>query len=156
MPRPRQTALLLLLGVVALSGCASTVALEPADAAGDPACADVMVRMPDVLDGQERRWTDAQSTAAWGEPTAIIVSCGVTPPGPTEAQCITVGGMDWIVDESQAPTYRITSYGRVPALEIITDNESVGPTSVLDTIGTFAAPHLTRESACVESSSVLP
>lgn len=157
MLRPRLAVVsLLLVGAAALSGCAATVALEPAEDANDPRCADVMVRLPDTLDGQDRRRTDAQSTAAWGDPSAILLSCGVTPPGPTEAQCITVGGVDWIVDDSKAPTYVITTYGRVPAVQIITDNEVVSPTGALDSLGTMMSSFLTRESACVESSTVLP
>lgn len=114
------------------------------------------MQLPDRLDGQDRRWTDAQSTAAWGDPSAVVFACGVTPPGPTEAQCITAGGMDWIVDDSEAPVYRITSYGRVPAVEVITDNEVVAPTNVLETLGFIAADKLTRERSCVSSGSVLP
>ena len=112
--------------------------------------------LPDTLDGQERRWTDAQSTAAWGDPSAIVFACGVTPPGPTEAKCLPIGGVDWIIDESEAPVYRATSYGRVPAIEVITDNEVVGPTEVLETIGFLAADRLTRERSCVSTGSVLP
>ena len=158
MPSPRRTASLaaLLAGAAILTACSATVPLTAAPDADDPACAEVMVQLPDRLDGQDRRWTDAQSTAAWGDPSAVVFACGVTPPGPTEAQCITAGGMDWIVDDSEAPVYRITSYGRVPAVEVITDNEVVAPTNVLETLGFIAAAKLTRERSCVSSGSVLP
>ena len=72
-----------------LTGCTSTVSLEPAPDANDPACAEVTVRLPDDLAGQSRRWTDAQATGAWGEPAAVLLTCGVEPPGPTTLPCQT-------------------------------------------------------------------
>lgn len=156
MPRPRPAvAPLAVLAALTLTGCSTTVSMQPADQANDPLCADVMVRLPDALDAQPRRWTDAQSTAAWGDPSAVLLSCGVESPGPTEAQCITVAGVDWIVDDSAAPRYRITSYGRTPAVEVLTDNELVSPTTVLDGLGT-AVQQLPRERQCTSTSSVLP
>lgn len=156
MPRPRPTAVLLaVLTALTLSGCATTVSMQPVDEANDPLCAEVMVRLPDTLDGQQRRWTDAQATAAWGDPSAVLLSCGVVPPGPTEAQCITVAGVDWIVDDSAAPRYRITSYGRTPAVEVLTDNELVAPTTVLDGLAT-ALQQLPRDRQCTSTGSVLP
>ncbi|SFI28110.1 MULTISPECIES: DUF3515 family protein [Microbacterium] len=156
MPRPRPTAVLLaVLTALTLTGCATTVSMQPADDANDPLCAEVMVRLPDTLDGQQRLWTDAQSTAAWGDPSAVLVSCGVVPPGPTEAQCITVAGIDWIVDDSAAPRYRITSYGRTPAVEVLTDNEIVAPTTVLDGLAT-ALQQVPAQRQCTSTSSVLP
>lgn len=159
MSRPRPAVALLAalaaLGTLSLTGCAATVSMQPADDADDPLCAAVMVRLPDSLDGQQRRWTDAQSTGAWGDPSAVLLSCGVVPPGPTEAQCITVAGVDWIVDDSDAPRYRITSYGRTPAVEVLTDNEIVAPTSVLDGLAT-AVQQLPKERQCTSTSSVLP
>ncbi len=121
---------------LALSGCSTTVSMQPAEAANDPVCADVSVRLPGSLAGESRRWTDAQATGAWGEPAAVLLTCGVTPPGPTEARCITIGGVDWIVDESQAPRYLITTYGRTPAVEVFIDNEVVSSNDVLELAGT--------------------
>lgn len=158
MPLPRRSAVfpLVLAAAAALSGCAGTVSLEAPPDAGDPACADVMTLLPESVGGQDRRWTDAQSTAAWGDPTAVIFACGVTPPGPTEARCITVKGLDWIVDESNAPTYRVTSYGTEPALELVLDNETVQPTAVIDAISVIAASRVERERECVSTGEVLP
>lgn len=156
MLRPRPAVLVLaVLASMTLSGCAATVSMQPARDANDPLCAAAMVRLPDTVDGQQRRFTDAQSTAAWGDPSAVLLACGVTPPGPTEAQCITVGGVDWIVDDSAAPQYRITTYGRTPAIEVLTDNQVVAPTTVLDALGT-AVQQLPRERQCTSTSSVLP
>lgn len=158
MPAAR-TSLALLAATAAaltLAGCASTVRLEPAPEANDPACAEVSVRLPGTLDGQHRRWTDAQSTGAWGDPSAVILTCGVPPPGPTEARCITIGGVDWIVDESEAPVYRVTSYGREPAVEVYIDNEAVSSNEVLDRLGPLVAGATEQTAQCVASDSVLP
>ncbi|MDN3496575.1 DUF3515 family protein [Planococcus sp. APC 4015] len=139
-----------------LAGCSTTVALQPAEDADNPTCADIMVRLPGSIDGEDRRWTDAQATGAWGDPTAVILACGVTPPGPTEARCITLGGVDWIVDESRSPQYLVTSYGRTPAVEVLIDNEVVSSNNVLESLGPLVAGWTTVQSACVESDTVLP
>ena len=124
--------LTLTLAVLALAGCASTVSMQPAPDANDPACAEVSVLLPGSLDGQQRRWTDAQATGAWGDPSAVLLTCGVEPPGPTTLPCQTVNGVDWIIDESEAPNYRVTTFGREPAVEVYLDNDVVGSAEVLD------------------------
>jgi len=139
-----------------LTGCSTTVSMQPAEAANDPVCADVSVRLPGSLAGESRRWTDAQATGAWGEPAAVLLTCGVTPPGPTETRCITIGGVDWIVDESEAPRYLITTYGRTPAVEVFIDNEVVSSNDVLDRLGPIVSGAIPAERSCVESQSVLP
>lgn len=158
MRRSRVLASLLAAAAVtaSLAGCSSTVSLTAPEDANDPLCAEVSVRVPATIDGQERRWTDAQSTAAWGDPTAVILACGVTPPGPTEARCITVGGVDWVVDESDAPRYRVTTYGRVPAVELLIDNEVVSSNTVLDRLAANISAATTVESQCISTGDVLP
>ncbi|WES65191.1 DUF3515 family protein [Microbacter sp. GSS18] len=117
-----------------LAACSSTVPMEPASNANDPACADVIVRLPDAVDGQPRRWTDAQATGAWGDPASVLLTCGLEPPAPSTLRCITLGGVDWLVDESESPRFRLTTYGRSPAVEVYLDNEVVSPNVVLDTL----------------------
>lgn len=156
VPRFLPVAAAALAVAASLAGCSTTVALQPAEGADDPTCADITVRLPGSLDGQDRRWTDAQATGAWGDPTAVILACGVTPPGPTEARCITLGGVDWIVDESQSPRYLVTSYGRTPAVEVLIDNEVVSSNAVLESLGPLVAGWTTLQSACVASDTVLP
>ncbi|MCR2811614.1 DUF3515 domain-containing protein [Microbacterium sp. zg.Y1090] len=149
-------ALTAVLGLLLLTGCGtSSVSLTAAPDANDPLCAEVTVRLPSTVDGADRRWTDAQATAAWGDPTAVILTCGVTPPGPTEARCITIGGVDWIVDESQAPRYRITTYGRTPAVEVFVDNEQVSPNEVLSRFAPYIVDTLPRERQCTETAELL-
>ncbi|WP_238702625.1 DUF3515 family protein [Microbacterium caowuchunii] len=143
---PAVTAALLALGM-ALSGCASTVSLEPAPEANDPLCAEVTAYLPETVDGQQRRWTDAQATGAWGDPAAVILTCGVTPPGPSELPCQTTGGVDWIIDDADAPNYRVTSFGRTPAVEVYLDTQVVSSREVLDRLSPLVAK-LPRDGEC--------
>ncbi len=121
----------LLCASLALTACSSTVSLTPPPDAANPHCADVTVRLPASLAGQDRRWTDAQSTGAWGNPSVIIVSCGVTVPGPTTLPCQEFDSVDWIVDDTEAPNYRITSFGTDPALEVYLNSDVVASADVL-------------------------
>ena len=143
------------LAAVAVVGCAATVSLKPAPGSNDAACAEVSVRLPDDIDGQPRRWTDAQATGAWGDPAAVLVTCGVAPPGPTEEKCITIGGIDWIVDESEAPKFLVTTYGRTPAVQVFYDNELVSGNDVLDRLATSVA-QLPVDGECTSTETLLP
>ncbi len=117
-----------------LSGCAGTVHLSPAEDANSLACADVMVRLPDEVDGLARRSTDAQSTAAWGEPAAVILRCGLPEATASSLRCITQGDVDWLVDETEAPSYRFITFGRNPATEVIVDSKKAVGVNVIDAI----------------------
>jgi hypothetical protein len=136
-----------------LAGCVSTVSLQAADQANDPACADVSVRLPDRVDGQQRRWTDAQATGAWGDPASVILTCGLAPPGPTTLPCQSVNGVDWIIDESDAPRYRVTTFGRTPAVEIYLDNDVVSSAAVLDTLSQVVSVLPADGSVCTDAST---
>ena len=156
-------ALLLVVAAASVSGCASTVSMAAAPSANETGCAEMMVRLPDTLSGQSRRWTDAQSTAAWGDPATVLFTCGVTPPGPTTLRCDTVSGVDWIVDESQAPTYRVTTFGRTPAIELFLDTQSndrvqgVSSREVLDALSPIVS-QLPVDGQCVdrEDATLVP
>lgn len=139
--------------VAALAGCASVVPLEPADLANDPACAEVMVRLPDAIDGHSRRTTNAQSTAAWGEPAAVILRCGVPEAGPTDLPCFTVNGIDWIRDDAQAPIYTFVTFGRNPATELVIDSESASGVDAVDAVGTAVAA-VPASTQCAVSDDV--
>lgn len=140
IPLRRLSALIAAGALVAgLTGCSSTVSLDPAPLANDPACAEVTSRLPGDVDGQARRWTDAQATGAWGDPTAVILTCGLEPLAPTTLPCQTVSGVDWVIDDSEAPRYRVTSYGRSPAVQIYLDNEVVSSATVLDALSDLVA-----------------
>lgn len=157
LSRSVATAALWLVAAAALAGCSATVDLDPAEGSDDPACAEVTVRLPGSVAEQPRRWTDAQATGAWGaSDSSVLLRCGVAPPGPTDAGCITLGGVDWVVDESQAPKYLVTSYGRVPAVEVFIDNASVSSNDVLSQLGVVVAAATTQERACTVSQTPAP
>jgi hypothetical protein len=148
MPRRLVAACLVALGAVALAGCSSTVHLDPADDANSPRCADVSVRLQNVpsIDGHDRRWTDAQATAAWGDPTVVLLTCGLPEAEPTSTlQCITRQGIDWLVDVSESPNIRLTTYGRKPAVQLFVDsrpdgpNKGISPNDVIDNKSLAAA-----------------
>nr|WP_269453660.1 DUF3515 family protein [Pseudoclavibacter sp. 13-3] len=115
----------------ALSGCTGTVPMEPAPRADDPACAEIIVRLPPTLGEQQKRRTNAQATGAWGRPASILLSCGVIEPEVSSQSCVTVDDVDWLVDDTDDPTYRFTTYGRSPATELVIDSTAVSGNSVL-------------------------
>lgn len=137
MTRRLASVAVLLLGAALLSGCAATVHLEPADDANNPLCADVSVGVNNAnsIADLDRRWTDAQATAAWGAPgddAAILLRCGVAVPAPTaELQCVTLEGIDWLVDAAETPMVRLTTYGRDPAVQLFIDTEAVSSNDVI-------------------------
>lgn len=120
MPRTRRLAIAagVLAVVAALAGCSTTVHLEPAADANDPACADVSVLLPDAVGDLDRVWTDAQATGAWGEPT-VVLRCGVAPPAPSTEVCTTIGNVDWLVLDQEDDRQRLVTYGREPAIELV-------------------------------------
>ncbi|MDE2386292.1 MAG: DUF3515 family protein [Actinomycetales bacterium] len=116
------------------SGCAATVSLQPAELANDPNCAEVSVRLPDAIADQQRRTTDAQATAAYGDPTSVIVRCGMPEVKVSSLACVTTSDVDWLVDPVDAPKYRFISFGRSPATEVIVDSNKVTGVSTLDAL----------------------
>ena len=118
-----------------ISGCSATVHLQPADEANSVTCANLQVRLPDTVDGYSLRATDAQSTAAWGDPAAVIFRCGLPEVKVSEFKCITEDGIDWLVDDSKAPSYRFITFGRNAASEVIVDSTKAVGVNVLDQIG---------------------
>jgi hypothetical protein len=156
--RNRATRLLLgaILGVstLALAGCAGIVPMQPAVDANNPACAPVIVRLPESVADQKKRETNAQATGAWGEPATILLHCGVEVPGPSTLPCVEVNGIDWIEDDSQKPTYRYTTFGRSPAVEVVLDSEKVsGTTTLVDLAG--AVEKIPATNRCTDLSDVI-
>ena len=119
---------------LSFSACSPTISLEPAADANNPGCAEVIVRLPDAVDGQERRTTNAQSTAAWGNPATVILRCGIEPVEISTLPCVTANGVDWIVDDSAKPSFRFITFGRTPALEVIVDSENAVGVNALDSL----------------------
>ncbi|GAB3284452.1 DUF3515 domain-containing protein [Sinomonas notoginsengisoli] len=153
------SALLLVLGS-ALAGCSAPVTVQPAPNAANPACAPLMLALPDTLGNAQLRKTTSQATAAWGDPSAVVLRCGVASPGPTTDRCVSVNGVDWVIKEnsteggsasgvapgggpaspSPAPsvtpeetggTYTLTTFGREPAAELLLDAGRISSATVL-------------------------
>jgi hypothetical protein len=121
-----------LAAVLVLGGCAPIVALKPAANANDPDCAAVIVRLPDTVSGLAIRQTDAQSTAAWGEPDQVLLFCGVEVPTASELPCVDKG-VFWLRDDSDDAVWTFTSFGRDPAVRLIVDRDpAISPGLVLE------------------------
>jgi hypothetical protein len=123
---------ILAFAIALLTGCAPMVVLEPAADANNPECAEIIVRLPDSLADQPKRNVNAQSTAAWGEPVAVILRCGLQAVEISALPCVTASNVDWLIDDSNAPTFRFISYARLPATEIIIDSTVVAGITVLE------------------------
>lgn len=122
-----------------LAGCSPIVALDPAPHANDPTCAQVIVRLPGTLENLPRRETNAQATGAWGEPVAILLRCGVTVPTASSLPCLETDGFQWLRDDSKAPSYVFTSYGRSPAIAVVIDRTKLSPGSALQDLEPLVA-----------------
>lgn len=131
---PRRLLGVILFGGVGLSllaGCSAPVKVDPAPSAASAACSEVMLSLPEEIDGQEKRTTTSQSTASWGTPTSIVLRCGTPDPGPTSDPCTTVEEVDWIASENQPKdSWTLTAYGRVPGIEVTLDTSKVTSASV--------------------------
>lgn len=127
--------------------------MTSAPESNDPECANVIVRLPDAVAELPKRETNAQSTGAWGTPASILLTCGVDVPGPTTLPCVSVNEVDWIEDDSKAPLYRYTTYGRTPAVEVVIDSDAVSGTTTLVDLGA-AVSVLPSTSKCTDLADV--
>lgn len=115
-----------------LTGCSSVVSMTPAPHANDVACADVIVRLPDTLENVPRRETNAQATAAWGDPAEILLRCGVAVPTASTLPCVqTDANFLWLRDDTNSPNDVYTSYGRTPAVAVVIDQRAHSAGTVL-------------------------
>lgn len=151
-----------------LAGCGAPAATTaPAPSASDPVCARVMQLAPAVLAGAEQRATTSQGSLAWGDPP-ITLRCGVAPLPPTDERCITVAGpagpaVDWVVAEnddvagveSERGRFVFTTYGRIPAVEVVVPVEYAGTSAtsvLLDLAAAIGATQVQRQ--CYDLSDV--
>ena len=113
-----------------------------------------MLAVPDELGGDLLKMpTDAQATAAWGEPgAAVTMRCGVAQIGPSaDCQHVDSGdgtAVDWIVTTDDAGTWSFVTYGREPAVEVIvppavTENHSTS--FIADLAGAVTQVPATKE-----------
>jgi hypothetical protein len=127
------------MALVLLTGCAPMVALEPAEDANSAECAEIIVRLPDELAGEQIRRVNAQSTGAWGEPVSVILRCGLEPVEVSALPCVTAGEIYWLVDDSNAPSFRFVSFARFPATEVIIDSTRLAGVTVLEQLSSTIA-----------------
>jgi len=107
----------------------------------------MMVALPDSLADAQRRTTTSQATAAWGDPSLVILRCGVQAPGPTTDRCVGVNGVDWVIKEGN-PNWTLTTYGRVPATEVVIDPNKIPSSTVLAELSN-AASKVPATRSCV-------
>ena len=136
-----------LAGGLLLTACSPAVDVPAAADAANPACAPMMVALPDSLGDAQLRQTNSQGTAAWGEPSRVILRCGVNVPGPTTDRCVTVNGIDWLLKEGD-PVWTLTTYGRNPATEILMDPHKISSATVLAELAN-AAGKVPAERGCI-------
>ena len=139
----------LALATTLLTGCAPMVTLDPAEDANSAECAEIIVRLPDELAGEPKRRVNAQSTAAWGEPVSVILRCGLEPVEVSALPCVSAADIDWLVDDTNAPSFRFVSYARFPATEVIIDSTKLAGVTVLEQLSSSVGV-LEATKACTE------
>nr|WP_314315467.1 DUF3515 family protein [Kocuria rhizophila] len=138
-----------LTSALVLTGCGSAVAVDGAPDGANPDCAPVMLAMPADVSGMSQRETSSQGTTAYGDPSAMIVRCGVAEPGPTTQPCTDVNGVDWLISEvpDQKNQWRAVTYGRSPAVEVLFDGDRVPSSTALVDTGS-AVQNITQTRQC--------
>lgn len=139
--------------VAGLAGCTNAVSLSPAPSANAAACAAVQVRLPSVVNSDlGLRATTAQSTAAWGSPSAVILHCGVPVPTVSDLPCFSLGSVDWIRD-ARGSTVIYTTFGRAPAVQVVIES-SRATSDVLQDIGDAVSTLPKDGHKCLDPSDV--
>ncbi|MDQ6741226.1 MAG: DUF3515 domain-containing protein [Actinomycetota bacterium] len=133
--------------MITASGCTPAVDVAAAKDSTNPACAPELVALPDALAGASLRETTTQATAAWGDPSLVILRCGVNPPGPTTDRCVGVNGVDWVIKEGN-PTWTLTTFGRTPATEVVLDPNKVASSTVLSQLSSAVAK-ISQTKKCI-------
>lgn len=130
---PASLALLLSLGA-----CSPSVEVSAAVDSNNPSCAPMMVALPDALADAKRRTTSSQATAAWGDPSLVVLRCGVTPPAPTTDRCVSVNDVDWVAKQD-GDTWTLTTFGRDPAAAVVLDPNKILSSTVLAQLSSSAS-----------------
>ncbi|MFJ3382452.1 DUF3515 family protein [Curtobacterium sp. NPDC090217] len=146
------------LGVVValaagLTGCTNAVTMTAAPSANAAACAAAQVRLPDAVDTKyQLRNTNAQSTAAWGDPSAALYHCGVAVPTVSDLPCFSKGSVDWIRDD-EGKQIVYTTFGRDPAVQVVIDSTKTTD-QVLQDIGNAVETLPKDGHECLDPSDV--
>lgn len=97
-----------------------------------------MVVLPPEISEQQKRQTNSQATAVWGDPAQLVLRCGVTPPPPSTDPCVSVNGVDWLAKEGEE-SWTLTTYGRTPATELVFDPNVIPSSTILATLSSAAS-----------------
>ncbi|MBT2531670.1 DUF3515 domain-containing protein [Arthrobacter sp. ISL-48] len=144
------------VAALSLTACSPVVDVTAAKDAANPACAPMMVALPDAIGDSRLRKTNSQATAAWGDPSQVVLRCGVNVPGPTTDRCVSVNGIDWVIKEGD-PVWTLTTFGRDPATEILMDPDKISSATVLaDLSGPAGKIPATRKCVGQEDLQNLP
>ncbi|WP_445154076.1 DUF3515 family protein [Arthrobacter sp. Hor0625] len=135
--RPLRLVVAAAAGALVLSACSPAVDVAPAKDAANAACAPMMLALPDSIGDAKLRKTNSQATAAWGDPSLVILRCGVNVPGPTTDRCVSVNGVDWVIKEGN-PVWTLTTFGREPATEVLMDPDKISSATVLAELASAA------------------
>ena len=151
-PRPLRVgvALCVLAATVlpSLAGCTRGIPVTLPDGASSPACAALEPLWPRTVSGRETRAVDPISPAAraWGDP-AIIAICGYAAPPPSTLECVSVDGVDWVV-QPRSNGVQFTTYGREPALDVLVPSAYAPEPLVLPAFGAAARSLPATGRAC--------
>jgi hypothetical protein len=157
LPRRRAAAVALALALLTpvLAACASPVHLTPAAKANTAGCADVVVHLPPTLESLSQRETNAQGTAAWGSPAAVLLTCGITTPTVSDLPCYTIEGVDWLVEQvgqgGQDAIY--TTYGRTPGVQVVVNSKTTGSNVLFDLASAVGSLHQTGKCQSVSDTT---
>ncbi|MBL8931831.1 MAG: DUF3515 family protein [Kineosporiaceae bacterium] len=130
-PDPRATSaasLTAVLIVATTAACSGGEEVTAAPRAGESACTAALAAAPQTVLNRARGSMDVPGVLVWGQDPRIVLRCGLPEPGPSTLPCLTVEGLDWVIDDTADPVTAV-SYGRSPAVEI--SMARVGPTSDL-------------------------
>uniref|UniRef100_A0A942YAN0 DUF3515 family protein n=1 Tax=Neobacillus citreus TaxID=2833578 RepID=A0A942YAN0_9BACI len=136
-----------------LAGCTNAVQVSAAPSANDAACAAAQVRLPETV-GQSfaLRNTNAQSTAAWGDPAVALYHCGVAVPTVSDLPCFSKGSVDWIRDD-RGDQIVYTTFGRSPAVQVVIESAKTTD-QVLQDIGNAVSTLPEDGHECLDPSDV--
>ncbi|MFF2998901.1 DUF3515 family protein [Streptomyces sp. NPDC057950] len=124
-------------------------ALEQGPLADTPECARIAGNYPSSLAGNERDRVSYEGLAAWGR-GAVELRCGLYPPAPTTDMCVTVDGVDWVLEEAQSRDGRkyLVTYGRRPAVEVSISDDVPETDVVLVEMSRLVAP-VKQNARCI-------
>lgn len=90
-----------------------------------------MLTLPEEIGDYSQRPTTSQATSVWGDPSAVVLRCGVEPIGPTEHPCVAPAGVDWVWIDHEDHV-QLISYGREPTVEVLLDGDQLSEDTTMN------------------------